>query len=105
MTDMDMQNMLDKAGQASKFLKLVANPHRLAVLCALTEKRHNVSELIKIVGIAQTSMSNHLAVLREAGLVNFERDHRELNYFIIDDRVKGILQVLYQIYCTEEEPT
>lgn len=100
---MNVQDMLGKATQASRLLKLIGNPHRLAALCALTEKQYNVSELIEIVGISQTSMSNHLGLLREAGLVSFEREHRELNYFISDERVKLVLEVLHQMYCGAEE--
>lgn len=94
-----MQEMKKKAGAAAGFLKGLANPHRLTVLCALAQGEHSVNELIDITGISQTSMSQHLGKLRSEGLVSFRRDHRTLYYYIQDKNVLRIIGILYDIYC------
>lgn len=81
--------------EATAFLKLLANPNRLAVLCKLHEKPHNVTELAESSGLPQAAMSSQLALLREAGLVSFEVNHRERQYYIADPRVTEMIQLLY----------
>ena len=72
--------------EATAFLKLLANPNRLAVLCKLHERPHNVTELAESSGLPQAAMSSQLALLREAGLVSFEVNHRERQYYIASQR-------------------
>ena len=92
-----------KAAEVAELLKLIANPHRLAVLCALTEQPMNATALTELVGISQTAMSNHLARLRSAGIIDYQREHRELIYHLSDLRVTTLLTVLYDLYCKEKE--
>ncbi len=87
--------------EAADFLKLLANPNRLAVLCALHNERFNVTELTKLIGLPQAAMSTQLAVLREAKLVDCEVNHRERRYFISDDRVRDVIELLYSLFCEE----
>lgn len=89
--------------QAADFLKLLANPNRLAVLCSLHEQRHTVTELANITGLPQAAMSSQLALLREAGLVACEINHRERLYYIADERVGKMIELLYSFYCAESE--
>ena len=88
--------------EASAFLKLLANPNRLAVLCKLHERSHNVTELAESSGLPQAAMSSQLALLREAGLVAFEVNHRERQYYIADPRVTEMIQLLYSFFCAEK---
>ena len=83
--------------EASAFLKLLANPNRLAVLCKL-----HVTELAESSGLPQAAMSSQLALLREAGLVSFEVNHRERQYYIADPRVTEMIQLLYSFFCAEK---
>lgn len=98
-----MDDMLGKCNQAASFLKVLANPNRLAILCALQTQRHNVSELTEIVGMPQAAMSTQLAVLREAKLVDCEVNHRERRYYICDDRVSDIIGLMYNFFCASEK--
>ncbi|MDR6816744.1 ArsR family transcriptional regulator [Neorhizobium sp. 2083] len=88
-----------KAEEVANFLKGLANSHRLLVLCALAEGERNVAQLIEATGIAPTSMSQHLAKLKEEGIVDFRRDHRTLFYFIAHPAVGEVMGVLYQHFC------
>ena len=94
-----MQAMQQNAKAASDFLKSLANPHRLAVLCLLLQGEKSVTQLCEVVDISQTSMSNHLAKLREEELVGYRREHRTLYYYINNPHVSRIIGVLYDIYC------
>ncbi len=94
-----MMDMFKQADQASQLLKLIAHPHRLMILCTLLEGERNVSQLTDIIGISQTSMSNHLAKLRSERLVDFTRDHRTLTYRLSNPDIAHIIAALHQIYC------
>ncbi len=98
-----LEAMMSKAEMTSSQLKIIANPLRLMVLCALVEKERSVSELMETTGASQTLMSNHLAMLRKADIVDYERDHRTLNYFLKDQRMKKLLNTLYDVYCKGEK--
>ncbi|MDO5680803.1 MAG: metalloregulator ArsR/SmtB family transcription factor [Pelistega sp.] len=87
--------------EAANFLKLLANPNRLAVLCALHSESFNVTELTNLVGLPQAAMSTQLAVLREAKLVDCEVNHRERRYYISDERVNDMIELLYTFFCEE----
>lgn len=87
--------------EAAAFLKLLANPNRLAVLCNLHQGRRNVTELAQLSGLQQAVMSGQLSVLREAGLVACEVNHRERLYYLADERVGQIIELLHSFYCAE----
>ena len=102
-TSMDlMQIMPDKAEVVAGFLKGLANPSRLLILCALSQGERSVTELIAATDVPQTSMSQHLAKLKAEGIVEFRRDHRTLYYFISHPLVTEILAVLYGHFCASE---
>lgn len=95
-----MDNSLaTKAQLATDFLKKMANPNRLAILCALHEQEHNVSELSQMIGMPQAALSNQLALLREAGFVDCHIHHRERIYFLKDARVAEMIKVLHDLFC------
>lgn len=96
-----MEKIQKKADIVSGFLKGLANPNRLMVLCELSSGEKNVSELMEATGIAQTSMSQHLTKLKDEGIVSFRREHRTLYYSISHDAVNEIMQVLYNHFCKE----
>lgn len=97
-----MKKMRKQAEQVSAFLKGLANPHRLMILCELVEGEKNVTELIEATGIAQTSMSQHLAKLKGENIVDFRREHRTLYYFMTHPAASEMMQVLYIHFCQEK---
>lgn len=94
-----MDDILTKSAQAADFLKLLANPNRLAVLCSLIEQPLNVTELAQRLGLPQAAMSNQLALLRSAGLIECEVKHRERIYMIKDPRVVETIKLLHGFFC------
>lgn len=95
--------MAGKAEGVAGFLKGLANPHRLLILCCLAEGEKNVTELIAATGLAQTSMSQHLGKLREEGIVATRRDHRNLFYRIEHPAVAELMGTLYRHFCGKED--
>ncbi len=97
-----MEEIFAKCNEASAFLKLLANPNRLMVLCCLQDQRRNVTELTQMTGLPQAATSTQLSLLREAGLVDCEIKHRERVYYINDPRVVETIRLLHKFFCTPE---
>lgn len=99
---MEQDELLAKSQEASAFLKLIANPNRLAILCTLQDRQVNVSDLAAQTGMPQAAMSTQLALLREAGLVDCDIQHRQRLYYIADPRVGQLIAVLHELFCAPQ---
>jgi DNA-binding transcriptional ArsR family regulator len=98
----EMRALEQKAGEVALVLKAMANPRRLLLLCKLAEQgRMSVGQLAVSLGLSQSALSQHLAVMREEQLVAFDRDGQTLHYRIADERLSALLDSLYRIYCAE----
>lgn len=95
-----MKDMEDNVDRAAGFLKGLASPHRLMILCQLAEGEKSVTELIEATGLAQTSMSQHLNKLKDEGIVTFRRDHRTLYYRIENETAFKVMSVLHEEFCS-----
>lgn len=99
---MDLSTFEAKAGEVSTLLKAMGNARRLMVLCKLVEHGEmTVTDLARDVGLSQSALSQHLARMREEGLVAFRRESQMLWYRIADPRTEQLLASLYTIYCKE----
>jgi ArsR family transcriptional regulator, virulence genes transcriptional regulator len=90
------------ADRASELLKALANRHRLLILCQLIEGERSVGKLAEFLGIRDSGVSQHLALLRKDGLVAARRDGQTIWYSIASAEARALLVTLYGIYC---EPT
>lgn len=89
-----------QAGEAARLLKLLGNEKRLLILCSLAVRGEmNVGELVEVVKLSQSALSQHLARLRADGLVTFRRTSQTLHYSVADKNALRVLQVLKDIYC------
>lgn len=100
--DIDMEQMQTHAEQAADLLKSLAHPARLRVLCRLVEGEASVGELHTGVALSMSALSQHLAVLRAAGLVNTRREAQTIFYTLADSPALGVMQALYAAYCGKE---
>lgn len=89
----------ESATKACALLKALAQEDRLLLLCQLTEGECNVGELEELVGVHQPSLSQHLGVLREEGLVATRREGKYIYYSLASDEVIQIMQTLSGLYC------
>ncbi|MDF0544921.1 metalloregulator ArsR/SmtB family transcription factor [Sphingobium sp. H39-3-25] len=99
---MDLATFEVKAGQVADTLKAIGNTRRLMLLCKLVEHGEvTVSDLARDVSLSQSACSQHLAKMRDEGLVTFRRESQTLWYRIADPRVETLLATLYQLYCKD----
>lgn len=94
-----MESMEQNAASAEKLLKLLANRHRLMILCNLVEQERSVTELIDIVGLSQSAVSQHLAKLKQEGVVSADKSGQQVFYRLASMEVNALLSTLYLIYC------
>ena len=93
------------AAEAARMLRLLANEKRLLVLCHLVGAGEmNVGTLAASVGLSQSALSQHLARLREDGLVATRRAAQTIYYRLADPRAAEILRLLRDLYCPPESP-
>lgn len=98
----DLATFADNAGRVADMLKAMANQRRLMVLCQLVEHGEmRVGDIAAAVGLSQSALSQHLARMREDGLVAFRRDSQVLWYRIADPRCETLLATLHDLYCKE----
>jgi len=105
---MEMTKMLlksafeEQAAEAAGLLKAMSNPSRLLVLCHLANGSElSVNQLADRVGLGQSALSQHLAKLREEGLVATRKQAQTVFYRIADPRAERLLGLLQEIYCPE----
>lgn len=90
------------AGEATDLLKVLANQFRLLVLCYLAENDElSVGELVDLVGLSQSALSQHLAKLREEGLVATRKEAQTVYYRICDPKAQQLLALLHDLFCPE----
>jgi len=95
-----LKKLAKQAGEAAQLLKLLGNEKRLLILCFLAARGEmTVGELVGVIKLSQSALSQHLARLREDELVTFRRTSQTLHYRVADERALRVLQVLKEIYC------
>lgn len=75
------------------FFKTLGHPARIRILELLAEREHTVSEILPMVGVEPTNLSQQLAVLRRAGLVTARREGLSVSYTSTSPRVAELLAV------------
>lgn len=98
----DAAAMSVAADKASELLKSLANRNRLLILCQLVGGERSVGELAGFLGIRDSTVSQHLALLRKDGLVETRRDGQTIWYSIASEPARRVLEVLYQFFCPPE---
>lgn len=99
-TAIDREFMQQGAARAAALLRTVGNEQRLLVLCLLIEQGEaSVGTLLEQVQLSQSALSQHLARMREEGLVTYRREAQTLHYRIADSAVERLVAVLKDIFC------
>jgi DNA-binding transcriptional ArsR family regulator len=92
--------MEEKARKIAELLKVLANKNRLMILCALIESPQSVGKLAeKVPNITQSALSQHLAILKAHGILDYSKSGQSITYSIADHRVEAVLDVLKKYYC------
>ncbi len=99
-----MAAIQEHAHEAAAFLKALANDQRLLMLCCLLEGSLSVGEINERVPLSQSALSQHLGVLREAGLVTTTRQSQTIYYALAKGPALQIMEVLYTAFCAPAAP-
>ena len=98
--DADAGALLEKAAEVARLLRLLANERRLLMLCHLVGAGEmTVSALAATVGLSQPALSQHLAMLREGGVVATRKASQTVFYRLADPKAARLLEVLRDLYC------
>jgi len=100
MMQIDTEAMHDNAREAAQLLKCLANESRLMIMCALAEGESSVGELNRRIDLSQSALSQHLAVLREQGLVMTRRESQTIYYDLADTPALRLVETLHGIFCS-----
>jgi DNA-binding transcriptional ArsR family regulator len=95
----DPKRMKRVAADASGLFSVLSNPRRLMILCRLVDGEANVGELASFCGGTQSSVSQHLALLRSSGLVATRRQAQTIYYRLASAPARGIMQAAYEGFC------
>ncbi len=100
MTSNDLEQLAEHAQEAAALLKQLSNQHRLMILCSLIDTELSVTELNSRTNLSQSALSQHLASLRNAGLVQTRREAQTIFYQLQGNEAIQVIRVLKSIYCS-----
>jgi DNA-binding transcriptional ArsR family regulator len=86
--------------QASQAMKSIAHPLRLKILCVLADNELSVQEIVDSVGTSQSNISQHLAILRDKGVLSTRKDANRVFYRIGDPRTLKLVGMMRDVFCT-----
>jgi ArsR family transcriptional regulator, virulence genes transcriptional regulator len=89
----------DMAAHACELLKAMANEWRLMILCQLSEGEKTVSELQELLGLSQSALSQHLAVLRREKIVRARKHAQSVSYSLSGDEATKVMETLHDLFC------
>ncbi len=97
-----MEDMKAKAKEVANLLKVMANENRLLILCELAKEPMSVSALLEKLQITQSGISQHLAILKANGILDYDKKAQTIVYSIKDERIYKLMETLRELYCNEE---
>ena len=93
------QDMKKQAGKAHRLLAAMANEKRLMILCQLIDGERSVNEVADLLGARQSTVSQHLALLRKDGFVQARREGQTQFYSLKGDDARSVIETLHTLYC------
>ncbi len=95
----ELTELHDMASHACELLKAMANEWRLMILCQLSEGEKTVSELQTLLGLSQSALSQHLAVLRREKIVTARKHAQSVSYSLAGDEATKVMETLHELFC------
>jgi len=86
--------------QAAQAIKAIAHPLRLKILCVLGDREISVQEIVEQVGTSQSNISQHLAILRDKGVLMTRKDANRVYYRIGDPRTIKLVGMMRDVFCS-----
>ncbi|MCP5159354.1 MAG: winged helix-turn-helix transcriptional regulator [Gammaproteobacteria bacterium] len=88
--------------RASRSLKAMSHPLRLKILCTLGDQEFSVQDIVEQVGTSQSNISQHLAILRDKGILACRKDANRVYYRVGDARTLRLIGMMRDVFCTRE---
>ncbi len=88
--------------RASRSLKAMSHPLRLKILCTLGDQEISVQDIVEHVGTSQSNISQHLAILRDKGILFSRKDANRVYYKVGDTRTLRLIDMMREVFCTSE---
>ncbi len=96
----DLMAREEDIDRASRSLKAMSHPLRLKILCVLGNREVSVQDLSLIVGTSQSNISQHLAILRDKGILKSRKDANRVFYKVGDDRTLKLIEMMQNVFCS-----
>ena len=90
----------DDIDRASRSLKAMSHPLRLKILCTLGDKEVSVQDIVENVGTSQSNISQHLAILRDKGILASRKDANRVYYRVGDPRTLALIGMMREVFCS-----
>ena len=90
----------DEIESASRSLKAMSHPLRLKILCTLGDREISVQDIVEQVGTSQSNISQHLAILRDKGILASRKDANRVYYRVGDTRTLALISMMREVFCT-----
>ena len=89
--------------RASRSLKAMSHPLRLKILCTLSDDEVSVQEIVEHVGTSQSNISQHLAILRDKGILTSRKDANRVFYRVSDSRTLQLISMMREVFCHHKQ--
>ena len=86
---------------ASRSLKAMSHPLRLMILCKLGEDEFSVQDIVDNVGTSQSNISQHLAILRDKGILSARKDANKVFYKVSDFKTLKLIDMMREVFCSK----
>ncbi len=86
--------------RASRSLKAMSHPLRLKILCILGDQEVSVQDIVEHVGTSQSNISQHLAILRDKGILASRKDANRVYYRVSDSRTLRLIGMMREVFCS-----
>lgn len=90
----------DDIERASRSLKAMSHPLRLKILCTLGDHEVSVQDIVEHVGTSQSNISQHLAILRDKGILASRKDANRVYYRVGDARTLQLISMMREVFCS-----
>ncbi len=101
--DTDLENIFaddEDIERASRSLKAMSHPLRLKILCTLGAEEISVQDIVEHVGTSQSNISQHLAILRDKGILASRKDANRVFYRVSDSRTLQLVSMMREVFCS-----
>jgi ArsR family transcriptional regulator len=95
----DLAGRQEHIEQAARSMKAISHPLRLKILCVLGDAEQSVQDIVDVVGTSQSNISQHLAILRDKGVLRTRKDANRVFYRVSDERTLQLIAMMREVFC------